>query len=370
MNKLNITIAEPCHENWNDMQANANGRHCQSCEKTVVDFTQQPREQIEQYLLQHPSEKICGRFRSTDIQTAAMVPPPAKVSWFRSRWMALAAAVSFLGVNKKAEAYVLPAVADDHNNAENKTLAPKNNHTVVHGWIRSSENNKGIAKVEIRIYSGGKEIAYSSSFANGSYFIYIPENTIWDQKITMEYNAVDYQSQILADLPAIKDRMKLDIAMMGVQMAMRPFMITTETQFHMMGGIGYEQALREQAMEYPAVERTMGAVAYQIDREYIPVQQHIDTVKEKMEEVVEPVKEFNIKTYPNPSSGIFNIALENSEGASLMVYDLSGKLILTRKVFSSLETVDLTQQPNGAYLVLLVDEASGLRKQSKVIKTS
>lgn len=32
-------IAKPCHEDWNRMSPNDQGRHCAVCEKTVVDLT-------------------------------------------------------------------------------------------------------------------------------------------------------------------------------------------------------------------------------------------------------------------------------------------------------------------------------------------
>jgi len=32
-----LQIANPCHENWESMNAREQGRYCQSCRKTVVD---------------------------------------------------------------------------------------------------------------------------------------------------------------------------------------------------------------------------------------------------------------------------------------------------------------------------------------------
>lgn len=366
MNKLNITIAEPCHEDWNNMQALTSGRHCEVCEKTVKDFTQQTREQIETYLLQHANEKICGRFRSGDVQTAAIVAPPVKVSWFRSRWMAFVAAVSFLGLSKKAGAYV-PPVVDDQPDAENEKITPKSGQTIIHGWIRNSHDKKGMANVEVRIYSGGKEVAYSTSFANGSYFITIPEYTVWDYKVTLEYNAMDFQAQVLKDIPVIKDRVKLDIAMMAIKDLVSDFGMMY-VQSYTMGGIGAEYAHVVPEKEYLVKEeRLMGAVSIVRD---ISVQSLVvDSIAEVADEkpLVEE-KAFDIKTYPNPSTGIFNLAMENTDGVNMMVYDLSGKMVLNKKVFSLLETIDLTDQPNGTYIVLAIDELTGIKKQSKVIK--
>ena len=36
---IQLQLTKPCHENWNTMTANEQGRYCQSCCKTVVDFS-------------------------------------------------------------------------------------------------------------------------------------------------------------------------------------------------------------------------------------------------------------------------------------------------------------------------------------------
>jgi hypothetical protein len=39
MIKKPIIIPEPCHQNWDAMTPNEQGRHCTSCVNTVVDVT-------------------------------------------------------------------------------------------------------------------------------------------------------------------------------------------------------------------------------------------------------------------------------------------------------------------------------------------
>jgi hypothetical protein len=39
MKKIAISIPKPCSEKWTEMEVAEEGRFCQSCEKTVIDFT-------------------------------------------------------------------------------------------------------------------------------------------------------------------------------------------------------------------------------------------------------------------------------------------------------------------------------------------
>lgn len=75
---LNIRIPEPCHEDWNQMQPEEQGRHCLSCSKTVVDFTGWEASAIKAYLKANAGKKVCGRFYANQLDephTAQEVTP-------------------------------------------------------------------------------------------------------------------------------------------------------------------------------------------------------------------------------------------------------------------------------------------------------
>lgn len=366
MSQIKITIPEPCHENWNNMLPNEQGRHCKVCDKTVTDFTQQSPEQIKAFMDQHASQKICGRFRASDVETVVITPPPVKLSWFGSRWVAVLAAVSFLFFGKKTQAQNQFNFSAGKNTGYKKTSAKKT-ATVIHGWIRNDEQ-KGLAKVEVRVFSGGKEIAFSRSFSNGSYFISVAENTIWDFKVTLEYNSVDYVTQVLEDVPVYKDRLQLDMQLES------PGKMPQPVQVYALGGIG-EYHVQEPAktMEYATLieERPMimggpMSVVYVHNNEITPTEEIADTATV----AVTDVAAFNIKTWPNPGNGMFNLSLENSHAATLQVYDLNGRLIMHKEMPNTTEQIDLTTQTNGTYLVVVTDRLTGHKKQSKIIKTN
>ena len=55
-----VSIPKPCHENWDQMIPTQNGKHCQSCTKNVIDFTNFKPHEIDQFLINNPH--ACGRF--------------------------------------------------------------------------------------------------------------------------------------------------------------------------------------------------------------------------------------------------------------------------------------------------------------------
>ncbi|MEO6305990.1 MAG: T9SS type A sorting domain-containing protein, partial [Bacteroidia bacterium] len=52
---------------WNKMEPDTKGKFCNSCSKSVVDFTNKTDDQIRDILLEHKNEKVCGHFKKTQI---------------------------------------------------------------------------------------------------------------------------------------------------------------------------------------------------------------------------------------------------------------------------------------------------------------
>lgn len=67
MNKPHISIPKPCHENWDVMHPREQGRHCDACDKTVIDFTEKSEKEIGEYFAEHADQRICGHFRKSQL---------------------------------------------------------------------------------------------------------------------------------------------------------------------------------------------------------------------------------------------------------------------------------------------------------------
>lgn len=63
--KYQITIAKPCHENWNEMTLSEKGKFCKVCSKEVIDFTQLNNSEISKRVLKQ--DNLCGRFKENQL---------------------------------------------------------------------------------------------------------------------------------------------------------------------------------------------------------------------------------------------------------------------------------------------------------------
>jgi hypothetical protein len=81
------------------------------------------------------------------------------------------------------------------------------------------------------------------------------------------------------------------------------------------------------------------------------------------------VESSKFKVYPNPSSGIFEIASESKLSGTVLVYDLFGRLIISKEVKETQKIqVSLEGFGNGIYLVELRQEELGIIFKEKLIK--
>src|SRR5207253_2389751 len=78
---LQIQIPKTCEENWDAMQQKQHGKFCNSCQKTVIDFTQISDEQLVQFFKKRKNN-VCGKFTSDQLDKDILVPAK-KIPWVK-----------------------------------------------------------------------------------------------------------------------------------------------------------------------------------------------------------------------------------------------------------------------------------------------
>jgi hypothetical protein len=80
--KFQLQVAEPCHENWDNMTPSEKGRFCDACQKQVVDFSEMSDREIAQFFKKPSTGSVCGRFM-TDQLERPIIPEKKRIPWVK-----------------------------------------------------------------------------------------------------------------------------------------------------------------------------------------------------------------------------------------------------------------------------------------------
>ena len=103
MQKLQLSIPEPCHENWQQMTPTQQGRFCNACAKEVIDFSSMTDIQVLNYFTTLTHEKVCGRALPEQLDRAISRPeqPKKRLFWY---WNYIVMFFMFFGKGNSAKA--------------------------------------------------------------------------------------------------------------------------------------------------------------------------------------------------------------------------------------------------------------------------
>lgn len=198
-----LSVPEPCHENWEEMLPEENGRFCLHCSKTVIDFSAYTDEQLLTYFNLNTSRNICGMFSTEQTEREILPLPQRRFQWASRIFAGIALYFSGLignfsfslsGNNKNRPNwyYAQPFAPNEEKPTQGNNL---NGYVYDHqglpvagATVQCVNNNSNCLTDE----KGYFNIAFSTQ----------NPNEVITLKITKEnYTAVDYQSQY-NDLPA------------------------------------------------------------------------------------------------------------------------------------------------------------------------
>lgn len=134
MKKLQLSIPEPCHEDWDAMMPDDKGRFCASCQKTVVDFSNMSDRQLAEFF-KKPAGSTCGRFHQDQLNRDLVLPKkrlPWVHSFFQVAWPAFVLMLKSCAQADDNLTLGKLAVAVDE-----KAPPPKDEYTGVVGMILS-----------------------------------------------------------------------------------------------------------------------------------------------------------------------------------------------------------------------------------------
>lgn len=90
---IQLSLPQPCGEDWDAMTPDEQGRFCSACQRCVVDFTGWTDAALARFVASNKTP-VCGRFTDSQLDRPLMVPPTSYAAKFR--WLAAAGMLTFL----------------------------------------------------------------------------------------------------------------------------------------------------------------------------------------------------------------------------------------------------------------------------------
>lgn len=114
--KIQLSIPEPCHEDWNTMTPVEKGKFCDSCQKQVFDFSVMSDRQLAEFFKKPSTGSVCGRFMTDQLDRDIEIPRK-RIPWLKY-FFTIALPAFFLSLkasasNKQGEIKLRKAVTAD-----------------------------------------------------------------------------------------------------------------------------------------------------------------------------------------------------------------------------------------------------------------
>jgi len=148
-----ITIEKPCDQSWQQMTEVNNGRHCDRCCKTVVDFTRMSNAEIISYL--STRNDICGRFDTPQLNNLNQSLSYNKKNFLN--WKSWGLAAMILGFSQYAKADTRQAVKVEQYPYQNRYEPVIDSSIIVKGKIVRQENGLPMPGTTVRLKGTNKE---------------------------------------------------------------------------------------------------------------------------------------------------------------------------------------------------------------------
>lgn len=183
---ITINIPEPCHEDWNKMTPKDQGRHCASCNKTVIDFTKKTDEQIIKSL--ESKGNLCGRFKTQQIDREIVLARKDKNNYWSIAASGLFAFMALGSQNAFAQGEPKPIKTDTliRPMVKGKVATSILNEQLIYGTITDIEDNTTLPGVNILIK--GTATGITSDF-DGNYSIKVKKGA------TLVFSYIGYETQ-------------------------------------------------------------------------------------------------------------------------------------------------------------------------------
>lgn len=370
--KKQLQVIEPCHENWDAMTPQEQGRHCEQCDIVVVDFTDKSREEIAAHIESKEGGRVCGRFNNTQLD----VQPER--NWMPKVKAAAASVLAAAGLATDGNATEATSVSDAMEFDGPTSERTNQTQVIIRGSVRQTTGGDLIKGARVNLFSGGKLIKSMTTGSEGTYVFEVQPGELANNKFSVRIFAKGEEPKILSTMEADKYEITLNTVMqeyystLGVVSYEEPVVqhnqvpvVRVINEVEEIEEIIEEEVIEEEVIvenvEMPDVEPPMieEEIVYNetIDieetiEEEIIEEEAIETTPEiRIEETETELEEVGTLVFPNPTSDVVNVQMNEDGDYTYNVYDLDGRMVFNDRFQGSQLELNFSGEERGTYII-------------------
>lgn len=202
---IELTVKNPCQENWDGMSDANDGRFCNGCQKTVIDFTSWSDAALYRFFIDK-NEKVCGRFLATQLNTPLHIPHQPYSRLYRMT-IALGLTLIFTQTPTALAQNKPPKIASvlivDNKRRENISYAQ------IYGKIQD-QYQRPVIKVVVQAYQNGKLKRQTTTNDDGDFDMRFLEAGSYDLILSgIRYDSTTINNVVVG----IDERVQKDLVM-------------------------------------------------------------------------------------------------------------------------------------------------------------
>ena len=346
--KLQLQIPEPCHEDWDKMTPGDKGRFCDSCQKTVHDFTGMSDAQLVAFFKKPSTGSVCGRFYNDQLERELEIPRK-RIPWLKYFFQFT---IPIFLTSLKAQSQVNLSVKQ----RSFTSLITNETSIAIRGQVASSfsVSPKILGRV---VDDKGNGIPFSSVYIKG----------------TKQGTTCDSAGNFTMDMFKEEKKITLTVSCIGFSPAEKEINLKKDS---------YAEIL---LTANATVNKEVVVTAFGLVRKGYVTYGFVTCVKDtsivsKQEPFLQKIKNLftskSVKLYPNPVSRSQQVSIEfenaKTEKISLRLFSLDGKLAGMKEYEAVKGTNKISYSINsqlatGSYAIQLIDGSNKIIKTDKLI---
>lgn len=225
---IQLEIHKPCKQGWNNMHEAKGGRFCDSCNKTVIDFTHFTDIQLYDFFANQRSS-VCGRINISQLNHTINIPPQPHSKLYR---LAVAAGLTILALvpTNDIQAKFRVPLTIENVFATDEEPKPGDKTITIKGTVLNADG-RPIPGAGLNLYKNGVWITNAFAYRDNGHFEFPPISYVeWSElefevfvykyekvivKIDLENIKASYDIQLQIDSAALKLKMPEEIMYTG-----------------------------------------------------------------------------------------------------------------------------------------------------------